>query len=85
MLVEWVVYTGMEKALQIIARTNGRLFVGAPVCKASYDSCSDPVEIIPRHDLLGRNRDYLDISIDYTMKIVISGKILSMFPSFIRG
>ncbi|KAI0084548.1 cytochrome P450 [Irpex rosettiformis] len=32
-----------------------------------------------------RNDEYLDTSIAYTMKIVISGKILSMFPSFLRG
>ncbi|KAI0804683.1 cytochrome P450 [Irpex lacteus] len=32
-----------------------------------------------------RNKEYLDISIAYTMKVVIGGKLLGMLPWFLRG
>ena len=44
MLVEWTAYTGMEKVLQLVARTSGRTFVGEPACKTMHNSCADLVE-----------------------------------------
>ena len=46
MIVEWTAYTGMEKVLQLIARTSGRVFVGEPACEAMYNSCPDLVELM---------------------------------------
>lgn len=76
---EWTAVPALESMMQIVARTSSRIFVGLPLCMEFYClSCASA------HNKPGRDPEFLNISINYTTDVVITGLILNMVPGPLR-
>ena len=64
----------------IVARVSGRIFVGHPLCKRNLLLKI----LVSEHSALGRNQDYLQLSIDFTTDVGNRRNLLACFPKFIR-
>ncbi|KAL9636722.1 MAG: hypothetical protein Q9204_002146 [Flavoplaca sp. TL-2023a] len=76
---DWTTVKAWDSILEIIAGAANRVFVGAPLCKASAT--------LPLHfsyQSLGRNEKYLEHSRKYAMFIFGGAMVINILPSMLR-
>jgi hypothetical protein len=68
----------MDTAMKVVCRASNRVFVGLPLCtwllSLQYYVLS----------FAGRNPDYVDLNVQFTMDVIKTGFILRMVPAFFR-
>ena len=67
--------------MKIICRASNRTFVGLPLCNVVY--CTQHQYVYSQFGL-GRDPDYIELNVKYTVEVVTTGAILRALPSFIR-
>ncbi|KAH7906708.1 cytochrome P450 [Hygrophoropsis aurantiaca] len=85
---EWTTVPALDTAMKVICRTSNRLFVGLPLCM--YSS-SPPLplrftakfRLPPFRSSAGRNADWMDLNIEFTVDVLKGGIIINMFPEFL--
>jgi len=75
--------------LDIIVRVANRFFVGLPLCTFVYCSSLTFCNIAHRSPLfifviLGRNPDYCDLNIKFTLNVGINSLIINIFPLYLH-
>jgi hypothetical protein len=64
--------------MKVVCRASNRVFVGLPLCtwllSLQYYVLS----------FAGRNPDYVDLNVQFTMDVIKTGFILRMVPAFFR-
>lgn len=75
-VLEWAAHVAYEKALNIVARINSRVFVGLPLCII----VSPPKTNIH----IGRNPEYLSRAIGYTTAVGMAAMFLKLMPKYLR-
>ena len=78
---EWLKLNATEAMMPIICRAINCIFVGAPLCQSSPSF--DIHKIIYNHGT-GRNPDYTDLNVNFTIKVVKAATILRFFPPFLK-
>ena len=81
MRVEWMTVPAEKTLEHIVARLSNRVFVGYPLCTFP---CLNSQGLQSKH-LPGRKREFLDLSIEFTIDVVKDRTILVLFPRFLRS
>ena len=80
--LEWKSVPALGVIQKIVCRATNRAFVGLPLCM-------HPVHLLSPSFLssttLGRNPDWIDLNIRYTLDLLKSGVIIGLFPKFMRS
>jgi hypothetical protein len=69
-LPEWKSVPALSSVQKVVCRTSNRVFVGLPLCEPSslpfvFISCA-----------LGRDTDWIDLNIQYTIDVMRGGAVL---------
>ncbi len=70
----------MATVQRIVARTSNRLFVGLPLCNYSCSTAH-----YGSHFILGRDPEYRQLNIDFTVNLILSGRLLHLLPKPLRS
>ncbi|KAJ8475002.1 hypothetical protein ONZ51_g6824 [Trametes cubensis] len=79
---EWLGVNVMRAALEIVARASNRVFVGLPACEYQSTQCVLPLRLTGLPS--GRDREYLNLAIGFTLDVNRDRATISMFPSFMK-
>lgn len=84
---EWKNILVHRNIMELVCRTTNRLVVGAPLCKYFLPKHSS-VEHTELNDgilsYLGRNREYCDLNINFTIEVAKSAAYINLFPTFLH-
>ena len=69
----------MDGIMKVVCRASNRVFVGLPLCKCSLYHFEYYVL-----SFAGRNTDFVDINVQYTLDVVKTAFILRMVPDFLK-
>ena len=79
---EWKSVPALNVIQRVVCRTSNRIFVGLPLCMLLgyllFPSFLSSVT-------LGRNSDWIDLNIRYTVDVIKGGVITGLFPKFMRS
>lgn len=78
---DWVSVPLLETLRTIVSQTSNRIFVGAPACE-SRNLSSLPFILI--EIATGRDPDYVQLNIDFTVHAVTASIILNLVPKFLH-
>ena len=79
---EWKSIPALDVIQRVVCRTTNRVFVGLPLCMLSaYFLFPWFLSSIA----LGRNPDWIDLNIRYTVNVIKGGIITGLFPRFMRS
>ena len=80
--LEWVAVDTVNVMQKIVARASNRVFVGLPLCpcvRVPHPSLAD--ELAAR---TGRDEDYVDLAINFTLDVMKDKYLINMFPPFLK-
>jgi hypothetical protein len=78
---EWVKVPFLETIQRVICRTTNRIFVGVPLCTRSSSHSSTPLVALTVFTFFsGRDRDYQNLNLTYSINVMKFGIIISWFP-----
>jgi len=82
---EWLKLKAKETVMPIVCRASNRIIVGAPLCQSS------PLFDVQVHKIFnlnnygtGRNSDYMDLNINFTITVMKAALILRYLPPFLK-
>ena len=79
---EWKSVPALGIIKKIVCRTTNRAFVGLPLCML-------PVHLLFPSFLsstaLGRDSDWIDLNVQFTLDLIKCGVIIGLFPKFMRS
>ena len=75
---DWQSIRVMDKIMKVVCRASNRMFVGLPLCMwlLSLKYCTLSFE--------GRDPDFVDLNVQYTVDVVKTATILRMLPNFLK-
>ena len=68
----------MDTMMKVVCRASNRIFVGLPLC-----TCLLSFEYYVL-SLAGRNSDYVDLNVQFTIDVLKTAFILRMVPGFLK-
>ena len=71
----------MDTMMKVVGRTSNRIFVGLPLCTWLPFIT---LILFLSFALAGRNPDYVDLNVKFTVDVIKTGMILNMFPNFLK-
>lgn len=84
---EWVKVPVYEAILDIVCRSSNRTFVGLPLCEwPAHLYFFVYIRTKRTNDgfLGGRDPDYMELNINFTMDVVKAGFMINRFPNFLK-
>ncbi len=81
--VDWVKVPVIHTMQRVVCQTTNRMLVGSPLCnflKESFHSFKALLMSIP----IGRDRDYLNLNLDFSINIIKFAAIISIFPKSLK-
>ena len=75
---EWKSVPALSSTQKIVCRTTNRVFVGLPLC------VPPPLHFVFISCVLGRDPEWIDLNIQYTIDIMKGGAVLGLFPNFLK-
>ena len=78
--LEWVAVPMYKTSMPIVARTTNRTFVGLPLCEPRRIALGSMLtKILP-----GRDPDYIELNIQFTIDVTITAGLINIFPDFMK-
>ena len=71
----------MDAMMKVVCRASNRIFVGLPLCKCGFYHFE--LEYY-NMSFAGRNADFVDINVQFTVDVVKTAFILRLFPDFLK-
>jgi hypothetical protein len=65
--------------MKVICRASNRTFVGLPLCTLLLINFA-----FSRSSSAGRDPDFMELNMNYTVEVFVVGTVLRLFPSFMR-
>ena len=78
--LEWKSVPALTSMQQVIVRTSNRILVGLPLCETS----SSLLPSVFNKASLGRDPDWIDLNIRYTVDVATGGFTIRLFPKLLR-
>ena len=75
---EWKSVPALSSAQKVVCRTTNRVFVGLPLCEPS------PLSFAFISCALGRDPEWIDLNIQYTIDVMTGGAVLGLFPDLLK-
>jgi hypothetical protein len=77
-LPEWKSVPALSSVQKVVCRTSNRVFVGLPLCEPSF------LPFVFISCPLGRDTDWIDLNVQYTIDVMKGGAVLRLFPDFLK-
>jgi len=77
---DWAEIPTLRTMADLVSRVSNRYFLNADICPLlSSKHFFHPLTLCA-----GRNKEFMDVSVNYTIQAFIAGQLINMFPSFLQ-
>jgi hypothetical protein len=81
---DWKAVPAMNTMLRIVCRVSNRLFVGLPLCTFDHYRLVDYLRSLANDLPTGRDPDYLDMSMTFTVDVMKTATIVNLVPQVLQ-
>ncbi len=82
--LDWVEVSVWRSMLNVVARLSNRVFVGAPLCEYHDVRGNGSRWRARTFHALGRDKEYLELAIDFASDLNSDGTLINFLPKFIK-
>ena len=80
--IDWVSKPALATMMKIVCSASNKVFVGLPLCNDNFFLFFPYMST--NQEVTGRNKDYMDLNIRFTIDVVKAANTIKPFPDIVK-